>query len=129
MTDAVMPRLGQLYALRRHFLTIEGVRNLHQNAGAVAHQRVGTHRPAVSEVFEHLETVLNDPVRLHALHMGYEADTAGIMLVARIVKPDRVRYTAGDTFRGGRRFLSRDRSRHWRWGLCRHHPVLHNAGR
>ena len=61
-------------------------RDLHEHAGAVAHQRIGADGAAMGQVFEHEQAVLDDLVRLLALHMGDEADAAGIMLVARIVK-------------------------------------------
>ena len=46
----------------------------------------GADGTAVRQVFEHEEAVAHDLVRLLALHMGDEADAAGVMFVARIVK-------------------------------------------
>ena len=80
------PAGGRVDALLRHLLAEETVGNLHQHAGAVAHQRIGADGAAMRQVFEHEQAVLDDLVRLHALHMRDEADAAGIMLVARIVE-------------------------------------------
>ncbi len=86
VADAVVPDRRQFDALLRHLLAEEAVGNLHQHAGAVAHQRIGADGAAMGEVLEHGQTVLDDLVRLHALHLGDEADAAGIVLVARIVE-------------------------------------------
>ena len=86
VADAVVPDRRQFDALLGHLLAEEAVRNLHQHAGAVAHQRIGADGAAMREVLEHGQTVLDDLVRLHALHLGDEADAAGIVLVARIVE-------------------------------------------
>ena len=66
-----------------------------EHAGAVADQRVGPDRAAMRQVLEHEEAVLDDLVRLDALHLGDEADAAGIVLVARIVE------AAADSVRRG----------------------------
>ena len=60
------------------------MRDLHQDAGAVAGQRVGADRAAMLEVAQDREPVLDDLVRLAVLDVGDEADAAGILLVARI---------------------------------------------
>ena len=86
MADAILAGRRQLEALRGHLLAEEAVGNLHQHAGAVAHQRIGADGAAMRQVFEHGEAVLDDLVRLDALHVDDEADAAGIMLVARIVE-------------------------------------------
>ncbi len=76
------------------------VGNLHQHAGAIAHQRIGADRAAMRQVFQHGETVGDDLVRLHTLHLGDEADAAGIVLVARIVKTLLFRQPVGAIMRG-----------------------------
>ena len=86
VADAILAGRRQLDALLGHLLAEETVGNLHQNAGAVAHQRIGADRAAMRQVFEHEQPVLDDLVRLHALHLRDEADAAGIMLVARIIE-------------------------------------------
>src|SRR5581483_6575852 len=70
----------------------ELVRDLHQDARAVAHARVGADCAAVLEVAENLESVLDDPVALAALDVGDEADAAGILVEGRIVEAGRCRH-------------------------------------
>ncbi len=63
------------------------VRDLDQDAAAVAHLGVGAHRAAMVEVVRgSTRPLLDDVVRLAVLHVGDEADAAGILLVARIVE-------------------------------------------
>ena len=62
------------------------MRDLRENTGAVAHQRVGADRAAMFEILQDAETVANDLVRLLALEAGDEADAAGIAVVLRIVE-------------------------------------------
>ena len=85
--DTVFAGIGQRRPGLRHFLGEEGVRDLDQHAGTVAHQRVGADRTAVGQVLEHLQAVGNDLVGLLALHVGDKADTAGIVFARRIVEP------------------------------------------
>ena len=68
--------------------------NLHQHAGAVAHQRVGADRAAVRQVLDDLETVLDDPVRLPVVQVDDEADAARVALVARVEQARRAVRTA-----------------------------------
>ncbi|MCY1243459.1 hypothetical protein D9M72_564750 [compost metagenome] len=86
MADGVLARLRQGDALLGHLLAEEAVGNLHEDARAVAHQRVGTDGTAVRQVFEHEEAVAHDLVRLLTLQMRDEADAAGIVFVARIIE-------------------------------------------
>ncbi|MNE17902.1 hypothetical protein D3C80_1109020 [compost metagenome] len=96
MTDSIFAGLRQGHTLLGHFLTEEPIRDLHQNARAVTHQRVGTDSTAMRQVFQDEQAVLDDLVRLLALHIGNEADAAGIMLVARIIKTLGGRNAGGD---------------------------------
>ena len=57
IADAIVAGRRQLDALLGHFLAEEPVRDLHQHAGAVAHQRIGADRAAMRQVFEHGEAV------------------------------------------------------------------------
>ena len=61
----------------------ERVRDLHQNAGAVAGARIGADGAAVFEIAENVERVGDDLMRLLALDVGDEADAAGILLHRR----------------------------------------------
>ena len=84
--DRVVAGLGQLEADLGGLALEEGVRNLHQNAGAVAGARIGADRAAVFEIAENAERVGDDLVRFPALDVGDEADAAGILFQAGIVE-------------------------------------------
>ena len=60
--------------------------NLDQDAGAVAHQRIGAHRAAMIQIDEKLQALADDLMGLGALDVGDKADAARVMLVARVVK-------------------------------------------
>jgi len=62
------------------------VRDLQQDAGAVAHTRIGADRAAMLEIAENLQPILDDLVRLVAFDVGDESDAAGVVLEARIVQ-------------------------------------------
>ena len=84
--DAVLARRRQgetqLGALAREEL----VRDLDQDAGAVAGSRIAAAGAAVRQVDQNLDALEDDVVRLLALDIGNEADAAGIVLVARVVQ-------------------------------------------
>ena len=86
VADGVMAGLGQLDPERRADLLEKFVRDLHQDARAVAGQRVGAGGAAMGQVLEDLQAVLDDRVALAAFQIGDEADAAGIMLALRIVE-------------------------------------------
>ena len=76
----------QLDALARHFLAVERVRHLDQDARPVAHELVGAHRAPVVEVFQDLQALLNDRMALFALDVRDETDSASVMFVASRIK-------------------------------------------
>jgi len=57
-----------------------------QDAGAIAHQLVGTHGAAVVDVLEDLERLGDDRVGLVSLDVGHEAQAAGVMLLRGVVQ-------------------------------------------
>src|SRR6202000_1539481 len=57
----------------------ELVRDLHQNAGAVAGARIGADRAAVLEVDQDRQRVLDDLVRLASLDIGNKSAAAEIL--------------------------------------------------
>ena len=71
------------------------VRNLHQDAGAVAGQRIASAGAAMGQVVEHLEALLHDVVRALALDVDDEADAARVVLVRGIVETLRVAECCG----------------------------------
>jgi len=83
---AVFAGRRQRDALRGHLGAVELVRDLDQDAGAVAHQLVGTDGAAVIQVLQDLEALLDDAMCLLALDVGHEADTAGVVFVLRVVE-------------------------------------------
>ena len=79
--DAVLARRRQFDALLGHLFAVQRVRQLNQDAGAVAHQLVGTDGAAMVQVFQDLQTLLHDGMALDALDVGHEADATGVMLL------------------------------------------------
>ena len=75
-------REAELGALAREEL----VRNLNQDAGAVAGFRIAAAGAAMRQVDQDLNALDDDVVRFLTLDVGNEADAAGIVLVARIVE-------------------------------------------
>ena len=63
------------------------MRDLHQDAGAVAGARIGADRAAMLEIEQDGQRVLDDLVRLAALDVGNESDAAGILFLRRIEQP------------------------------------------
>jgi hypothetical protein len=88
--DAVLAGGRQRHALARHLLAQEVVGNLGEDACAVAHQRIGSHRAAVVQVEQDLQALLDDAVALLALDVGHEADAAGVVFVGGVVETLRV---------------------------------------
>ena len=62
------------------------MRDLQEYAGAVAGLGIGADGAAVLEVAQDAQAIGNDLVALDVMDIGDEADAAGIMLVARIIK-------------------------------------------
>ena len=65
----------------------QGVGELNHAPCAIADQRVGADRAPVVEIDQDAEALAHDGMRLPALDVGHEADAAGVVLVARVVKP------------------------------------------
>ncbi|MBK7742911.1 MAG: hypothetical protein IPI40_04150 [Betaproteobacteria bacterium] len=83
---AVLPDGGKGETLPPAGAAQERVRQLDQDAGAVALQRVGAGRAAVGEVPEYQQRLIDDRVRLLTLDVGDEAEPASVVLVGRIVQ-------------------------------------------
>ena len=88
---AVLSRRRQRDALGRQFLAIERIRQLNQDAGAVAAQRVGPHRAAVIEVVQDQQRLLHQRMAALALDVRHEPDPAGIVLIRRRIQTQRRR--------------------------------------
>ena len=82
----------------------EPVRDLEENAGAIAGFGIASAGAAVREVEQHLDSLAYDVVALDAADAGHESDPAGIVLLRRMVE------TLGG--RGPIRFFSTRRHGH-----------------
>jgi hypothetical protein len=86
MPTPYSPGGGRVTPCALHLGAVEVVRDLDQDAGAVAEQRVRAGRPAMVQVQQDLQTLLDDVVALRPLDVGDEADAAGVVLVGRVVQ-------------------------------------------
>jgi hypothetical protein len=84
--DPVLARLREADALGGKLFAEKRVRNLDQDPGAVARQRVGAHRPAMGEIAQDLEALLDDSMAFLPLDVRHEANAARIMLVRGVIK-------------------------------------------
>ena len=64
----------------------ERMGNLQENAGAVAGLRIASAGPAVRQVEEHLYALADNFVTLVSADVGHEPDSAGVMLLRRMVQ-------------------------------------------
>ncbi len=62
------------------------LRNLHQDASAVAGERVAACRTAVREILQDLQPLPHDAVALEPMFVDHKAHAAGVVLVERIVE-------------------------------------------
>ncbi len=84
LADRVAAGLRQREAELVAFLLEERVRNLNEDSGAVAGQRICTHGAAVLEIAQHAERVSDDLVRFLSREVGDEAYAARVALERRI---------------------------------------------
>ena len=90
--NAVLAIRRQFDALLGHFLAIELVRNLDQDTGTIALQRICADSTAVIEIFQDQQTLLDDAMVLLALDVGDKAHAASVVLVGGVVQPLPIRY-------------------------------------
>src|SRR5271165_461095 len=88
---AIGAGLRQLHPKLATFARKEDVRNLNQDASAVASLRVATGSAAMSEVDEDLKALADDIVAFFAADAGDQSHSAGIVLVAWVIKTLRLR--------------------------------------
>ncbi len=62
------------------------VRHLHQNAGAIAGERIATAGAAVRQIDQNFEPLPHNLMALLAMHVNDETHAAGIVLEGRIVQ-------------------------------------------
>src|SRR5262249_54792083 len=85
-TDRILARSRQREAEFSGLLGKEPVRNLNQNAGAVAGARIGAHGASMFEVQQNSQRVRNDRVRLPSFDVGNEADATRVLVEGWIIK-------------------------------------------
>ena len=82
----IIARLGQVDFCALGPVAEQLVRNLDQDARAIAQKGVCAHGAAMVQVQEDLEALGHDSIGLLALHIGDEADATGVVLIAGIVE-------------------------------------------
>jgi hypothetical protein len=101
------------------------MRDLGEDTAAVAELGIGADGAAMVEIMQDLQALLHDGVGLAVLHVGDEADAAGIFLEGGIVEPLALRHRRITHCREGRR-----RCRHARLAGSAHRQTpLHAARR
>ena len=86
LTDAIVLGGWQGHAQARAFLHEEVMGDLDEDAAAVAELGIRAHRAAMVEIEQDLQALLNDCVGLAVVHVGDEADAAGILAMGGIKK-------------------------------------------
>ena len=86
MPTPYSPGAGRVKPSVAAFAREEFVRNLDQEAGAVAGFRIAAAGAAMRQVDEDLNALFDDVVGFLALDVGHEADSAGIVLMAGVVE-------------------------------------------
>ena len=76
----------QSHALLGHLFSIERIRQLNQDTSTVAHQLVGTHRTPVVQVFQNLQRLRDDGMRLSAFDMSHKAHTTSVVFLSWVVQ-------------------------------------------
>jgi hypothetical protein len=84
--DAISPGQRQLEAQLATLPHKELMWDLEQNAGAVARLGIASAGSAVRQIEQHLDSLAYDFVTLVAAHIGHESDSAGIVLLRRMVE-------------------------------------------
>src|SRR5262245_15052180 len=87
VADGIPTGLGQLDLELHALLGQEVMRNLDEDAGAIARDRIGADRAAVLDVAQDGDRVLDQLVGLAALEIGNKANAAGVVLALGIEEP------------------------------------------
>ena len=86
MPTPYAPGAGQFESEAGAFAREELVRNLNEDAGAVASFGIASAGAAVGEVDQYLDSLADDVVALLAANVGDKSNATGIVLVRRIVQ-------------------------------------------
>ena len=84
--DGVIAFLGQSKAETSGFFAQETIWNLHEHAATIARFRVRADSAAMIEVQKNLKTLGDNVMRLAIVHIGDEANAAGIFFICRRIK-------------------------------------------
>ena len=84
--DRIAAGLGQREPGRLGRGDEEAVRDLHQDAGAVAGVDLGARGAAVGQALQHGEAAVDDVVVRTPVEIGHHADATGVVLVCRVVE-------------------------------------------
>ena len=85
-THAVIAGLRKQNILLGHFGAEELVRNLNQDACAVAKQRVGADRTAVIQILKNHQCLLDNFVAWYSFNTSHKTESAGIMFKFRLIQ-------------------------------------------
>ncbi len=85
-SHAVLAARRQLYPPCGHVGTVEFIRDLDQQPGAVTHQLVRANRAAVIEILQDQQALLDDRMGTLPLDMSHETDATGVVFTAGIIK-------------------------------------------
>ena len=69
------------YTAGRHFLAVQGIGQLNQDARSVTHQGISTHRTTVVQVFQNFERAAHNVVRTHSFDVCHKAHATSVVLV------------------------------------------------
>ncbi len=95
---AIGARLRQPYPQFSALAGEKDVRNLNQDACAIAGLRVATRRAAMSEVDENLNALADNLVAFHARNAGDQSHAAGIVLIPWMIET--LRWRSAETMIG-----------------------------
>ena len=131
-TDAVVPLAAEMDALLLRHAGEEAVRDLQQNADAVAGLPRRVLAGAVLQLFHDLQRVVHGGVGLAPLDVHHAANAAGVVLKVRVVKAPLSRAVQSDFFHSVFPFPSREKCPNRNaatagaeWMLCSRTPPPH----
>ncbi len=84
--NCVFSSFWNMESKRQAFANKELVRNLNEDAGAIASLRVATAGAAVGEIDQYLNALENNVVALFTANAGDKADPTSIMLMSRVIQ-------------------------------------------
>src|SRR5699024_8460688 len=80
-------RAGQCDAFFGRYRLAKSVRDLHEDAGAIARISLSACRAAVLQIDQSLDALVHDVAGRASMHIRNECDTTGILFKFRVVEP------------------------------------------